>query len=362
MTLPKTMHAAILYGQKDVRIETRPVPEPGPGEVVLAVEAALTDGTDLKVYRRGYHAKMIQPPAPFGHEFAGTIVALGPDVLGWKVGDRVVGANSAPCNGCHFCLAGQDNLCDRIVFVNGAYAPYLLLPRQLVEHNLLPIPDKLDAASAALTEPLACVVKGIREMNLDQRDSIAVIGSGPIGLMAVRLASREAVDVALLGRRKDQLKLGKKLGATEVHLIRTEEEVGPILRNFNGEHGPEKIFEATGLPAVWEEAIACVRRGGIVNLFGGCPAGTRVSFDTNRLHYDDITLKSSFHHTRRDIRAALDLIVKGELKPHRLFDGEEPLDQLPRVLDEMDRRVRTLKTVIRPFTVASNSPEPRPAE
>src|SRR5437762_13168995 len=122
MRMNGTMIAAVLYGREDVRAERVPVPEVGAGEVRVRIGAALTCGTDLKVYRRGYHAKMIVPPAAFGHEFAGVLSEVAPDVRGWQVGERVVAANSAPCGTCFQCLHGQENLCDDLLFLNGAYA------------------------------------------------------------------------------------------------------------------------------------------------------------------------------------------------------------------------------------------------
>src|SRR5690606_6538176 len=119
--------------------------------------AALTCGTDLKVYRRGYHAKMIVPPAVFGHEFAGKIVEVHPETGGWDLGERVVCANSAPCGSCFYCQNGQENLCDDLLFLNGAYAESIVVPARLVKKNLLRLGDDVSFRDAALTEPLACV-------------------------------------------------------------------------------------------------------------------------------------------------------------------------------------------------------------
>ena len=345
---PQTMTAAILYGREDVRIEQRPVPSPGPGEALVAVEAALTDGTDLKVYRRGYHARMIVPPAIFGHEFAGSIAAVGPGVEDWPVGTRVVAANSAPCGDCYHCHRGQESLCDDLLFINGAYAQYVVIPERVVRRNLLTIPSGLSSSEAALTEPLACVVKGIRGMSPRPGDSIAIIGSGPIGLMAARVAVLAGCRVILIGRRQEQLEIGSEWGAEVTIGANLPEDLPGAIREVTAGRGPELVFEATGSPAMWEMAPKAVCRGGRVNLFGGCPAGTTASFDTGLLHYGEITLQSTFHHTPADIRTALSLISKGDIKPRRLFDSVEPLQSLPNVLKEMDARRRTLKTVIKP--------------
>src|SRR5450755_4364760 len=131
------MNAAVLYGQEDVRIERVPMPLPEPGEIVVRITAALTCGTDLKVYRRGYHAKMLVPPALFGHELAGVVYDIGAGVTKFAPGMRVVALNSAPCGRCYWCLHSQENLCADLLFNNGAYAEYIRVPARIVEKNTL---------------------------------------------------------------------------------------------------------------------------------------------------------------------------------------------------------------------------------
>ncbi len=182
------MNAAVLHGREDVRIERVPVPEAAPGELIVSVGAALTCGTDLKVFRRGYHARMIVPPALFGHELAGTVVQVGEGVTGFAVGDRVVALNSAPCGHCYFCERGQENLCDDLLFNNGAYAEFIRIPARIVAKNTLHVPDHVPFEHAALTEPLACAVDGSEDSHPRAGDTVAVIGGGPLGLMILHVA------------------------------------------------------------------------------------------------------------------------------------------------------------------------------
>src|ERR1700761_515992 len=170
------MKAAVLYGREDVRIERLPIPKADAGEIVVRVHAALTCGTDVKVYRRGYHAKMLQPPIPFGHELAGTVYEVGVGVAKFKPGDRVVALNLAPCDVCYFCLHGQQNLCDDLLFNNGAYAEYIRIPARIVAKNTLRVPDSMPLEHAALTEPLACAVHCFEDSNPRPGDAVAVIG------------------------------------------------------------------------------------------------------------------------------------------------------------------------------------------
>src|SRR6266498_1950650 len=186
------MKAAVLYGKEDVRIEEVAPATLKSGEVRIRIEAALTCGTDLKVFKRGYHAKMIVPPAVFGHELAGVIAEVSGaecQVSGeeWRVGDRVVVANSAPCGECFHCKVGQENLCEDLLFLNGAYAESIVVPARIVQKNLLRLKPETAFRDAALVEPLACVVQGIEDTRLARGQHVLVLGAGPIGLMFVAL-------------------------------------------------------------------------------------------------------------------------------------------------------------------------------
>ncbi len=196
------MMAAVLYGKEHLQVEPVAVPKIGSKDVLVRVRAALTCGTDVKVFRRGYHARMIVPPALFGHELAGDIVAMGGDVKGWEIGQRVVAANSAPCGKCYYCLQDQENLCEDLLFNNGAYAEYIRIPARIAEKNMYEIPDHVSYQDAALIEPLACVLRGLEESNVQAGQSVAIIGLGPIGLMFVRLAKVFGARVIALGRRR----------------------------------------------------------------------------------------------------------------------------------------------------------------
>jgi L-iditol 2-dehydrogenase len=339
------MKAAILYGREDVRIEEVPERELNPGEVRVRIEAALTCGTDLKVFKRGYHAKMIVPPAVFGHELAGIIVETHPDATGWAVGDRVVAANSAPCGHCFHCRESQENLCDDLRFLNGAYAESIVVPRRLVKKNLLRLKPETGFRDAALTEPLACVVLGMEDLKLWAGERILVIGAGPIGLMFVALAHHAGCVVTVAGRGETRLRAAQKLGATSViDVAGAEDLVAAVNKAKSGEF--DAVIEAVGQPAVWEAAVRLVRKGGKVNFFGGCPSGTSVTLDTGLIHYSNLGLLASFHHTPRTIRHALDFIESGVIRAADFVNGECSLDQLPDLLRSMAAGNRAVKTLV----------------
>ena len=182
------MMAAVLYGKEHLQVEPISIPTIDDGDILVRVRVALTCGTDVKVFRRGYHARMIVPPAVFGHELAGDVVAIGPDVKAFSVGQRVVAANSAPCEDCFFCRRGLQNVCEDLLFNNGAYAEYIRIPARIVESNTYQIPEHVSYHDAALIEPLACVVRGLEETAPRKGDTVAILGLGPIGLMFVKLA------------------------------------------------------------------------------------------------------------------------------------------------------------------------------
>ena len=327
------MQAAVLYGKEDVRVETVSLAELGPGEVQVRIGAALTCGTDVKVYRRGYHATMISLPARFGHEFAGVIEAVGPGVTAWAVGQRVVGANSAPCGACFYCMRGLEELCEDLLFLNGAYAEAINVPARIVAKNLYLLPDALSFEEAALAEPLACVVRGMEEVPVQTGETVVLLGTGPIGLCFIRLCVLAGARVLAVGRRAERLALARRLGAAEVYdLAQTPDIVATLRGRTEGGRGADKVIEAVGRPEAWEQAIAIARKAAIVNLFGGCPAGTSIPLDTHRIHYEELTLKGTFHHSPRTFAAALRLIANGDVPAREFIQQRAPLSALPEIL------------------------------
>ena len=268
------MNAAVLYGKEDVRIERVPLPEADRGEIVVRVHAALTCGTDLKVFRRGYHAKMLVPPALFGHEMAGVVHEVGPGVRGFRPGMRVVALNSAPCGGCYWCVRGQENLCEDLIFNNGAYAEYIRIPARIVAKNTLIVPQSLPLEHAALTEPLACVVRGLEETGAKPGDHVVVIGAGPIGLMFMHVAQLAGMEVIAVVKRDEQIASAVTFGATHVvHTAVTSDTVAEVRALTAHHRGVDVAIEAVATPLTWQWAVDMVRRGGTVNFLRGLRRG-----------------------------------------------------------------------------------------
>ncbi len=342
------MMAAVLYGKEDIRVESVAIPKLSEGDILVRVRTALTCGTDIKVFRRGYHAKMIVPPALFGHELAGDVVEIGKGVTKFRPGQRVVAANSAPCLECYYCRHGQENLCEDLLFNNGAYAEYIRIPARIVERNTYEIPPAMDYRDAALMEPLACVARGFDETGLGAGDTVVIVGIGPIGSMHLRLAKNAGARVIAIDRRAARLERAKQLGADEI--ISAEQNPDPVdaVRALTGGRGADAAIEAVGLPQTWELCVHLVRRGGTVNFFGGCTTDSRISLETQLLHYSEISCKASFHHTPRHVRKALDLIGRGVVTARDFVNREEPLAQLQAVLQDLANQNGHLKAAIIP--------------
>jgi L-iditol 2-dehydrogenase len=258
----------------------------------------------------------------------------------------VVAANSAPCGDCFFCKNNQENLCEDLLFLNGAYAESIVVPARIVQKNLLRLKPETDFRDAALTEPLACVVQGIEDLKLRAGQNILILGAGPIGLMFVALVKNLGCNVTVAGRRAARLEAAKNLGAAQVVDIGDGADLVSKIRAAT-EIKFDAVIEAVGKPEIWEAAVHLVRKGGAVNFFGGCPAGAKVSFETELIHYSNLTLLASFHHTPRTIRRALEFIESKVICAKDFVDGECPLTALPELFKSMAAGNRAIKTLIK---------------
>ena len=302
------MRALILHAPGDLRLEDVPEPVPRDGDVLLQVEVALTDGTDLKAYRRGHPVLLGPPPSPFGHEVCGIDVATG---------RRVVVANSAPCGACAACARGQETLCENLLpLLNGAYAELLLVPERIARRNLLPVPPGLAPEVAAIAEPLACCLHGIDMAGVRRGDTVAIVGLGPIGLMLCACAADAGGHPVGVGSREERRALTGCFGAVADDPV-----------------GADVVIEAAGTVEAWERALALVRPGGTVLAFGGLPRETRVEVDPYRIHYEEVRLVGSFHHTPRHFRAALAFLASGAYPFERLITHQVGLEGVAALFD-----------------------------
>ncbi len=330
------MLAAMFYGPMDIRMEQRIVPQPGPGEVLLQVATATTCGTDVKAYRRGHPLLFQQTPAGFGHEVAGIVAAKGTGVIQCRAGDAVVVANSAPCQHCFYCRRGKFSLCEDLLLLNGAYAEYLLVPERIVRQNLYQLAPGTSFVAAALTEPLACALHGIDASAIAPGDTVAILGSGPLGLLLAAAAKLQGAHVIITGHGEQRLALARHFGADvviDVGAMSPQEHCEAVRKKTDHQRGADVVIEAVGTPETWALATSMARPGGLVNFFGGCPSGTQVSLETRPLHYSELTLKGVFHHTPAYFAQALDLINNHSIDVEALITARVPLASTLEVFD-----------------------------
>ena len=290
------MRALRFYGPGDLRLEEVPRPEPGPGDVLVQIEVALTDGTDLKTFRRGHPLLLDSLPSPFGHEFCGIDVASG---------RRVVAANSA---------AGDDRG-EAPALLNGAYAEFLLVPERIASVNLLRVPAGLEPEVAAMVEPLACCLRGLDRAGIRADDRVAIVGAGPIGLMLCACVADAGGRPELVGGRPQRRELGPVFGAVP----------------GDGD-GADVVIEAAGTEEAWQRALELVRPGGTVVFFGGLERGSELRVDAFRLHYEELTLRGAFHHAPRQVRAALAFLASGARPFERLVSHRIGLEDVAALL------------------------------
>jgi L-iditol 2-dehydrogenase len=261
------------------------------------------------------------PPSPFGHEVCGVDVTTG---------RRVVVANSAPCGTCPACARGQETLCEHLFpLLNGAYAELLLVPDRIARRNLLPVPPNLAPEIAAMAEPLACCLHGIDVAGVQRGDTVAIVGVGPIGLMLCACVADAGGRPVGVGSRDERRTLAPSFGA-----VAADPE------------GADVVIEAAGAVAAWERALELVRPGGTVLAFGGLPRDAHVEVDAYRIHYEEVRLVGSFHHTPRHFRAALAFLASGAYPFERLVTHEVGLDGVGALFDDPPRDY--LKAAVRP--------------
>lgn len=371
------MRAAVLVRPGYVEMREVAVPAPGPGELLVRVDAALTCGTDLKTYQRGH--PRIPLPTPMGHEFSGTVAAVGAGVERFREGDAIACVPTAPCGACRLCRRGRENLCPDAVgrMVFGAFAEYVLLPRHIVDRHVFPRPATLAAHEAAALEPLACVVHGADRVALEHAGHVVFLGDGPITLLFLQVARlRGAERVIVVGRHEARLAVARELGAETIldpgaavreagegasgsrdGVVREAGAVvlrEAILERIGGV-GADVVVECVGRPEVWEAAPALAAPGGEVLLYGGCAAGTRASFDTLRLHYEEVDLKGAFHYRPASVREAYELLADGRVATGPLVTHRRPLGRLEEALGLVLRR-EAVKVALAP-EVASDLEE-----
>jgi len=347
----RRMRAAVLHGAEDVRFEEVPIPRPGPGQVLARVDVASVDFTDRKVYLRGHHP-MIRVPGLFGHEWAGTIAEVGPDAA-WRPGQRVASANSVPCDPagppCRQCARGRQSMCETIEYLNGAFAPYILVPARLARVNLHAVPPAVPLEQVVFAEPYACALQAARRLPAQPGETIVILGAGPMGLFltrALHLRHGERVTLVALDRLEARLAVAKRLGATHA-LNTTHTPAAEALRAATGRPDADVVIEAIGTLDTHREALSLVGRGGTLVGFGGVAPGQMLPVDLGHLHYQEIAILPIYHHTPVDVAESVRQLAAGQVPVEALVTARLPLTDLPAALQMVADRT-TLRTLLFP--------------
>jgi L-iditol 2-dehydrogenase len=331
------MRAYMYLGPGEIELRNVPVPTVEPDQILVKVRCALTDGTDLKTYRRGH--PNIKPPAMFGHEFSGDIVSVGNNVRGFEPGMRIVAHNSAPCFHCYYCKRGQHSMCQSLLFnPAGAYAEYATVPGEILRVSTFEIPDGITYSQAAAMEPLACVVHGQDVIDIKPGETVAIIGAGgSIGLMHVQLAVRRGASMVVgVDINEKKLETIKAAGASHVINGSQLDPIDEVMRLTN-DIGVDVAIESAGFVEAWDTALHCVRRGGRVLWFGGLKPGSNLDLDTKLVHYSEISLHGVFHATPMSVQRAFDFICQGLVDTNMLVTDTLPLEKLEDALQMMIR-------------------------
>ncbi len=321
------MRAVILHGPGDVRVDEVPAPEPGPGEVVVATLAALTCATDAKMAAAGAHPALGPLPAGLGHELAGEVVLVGEGATGVVPGDRVVVANSAPCDACPECAAGRPSLCRHITYLTGAFAERVRVPAPIVRRNLQALPAGLAPELAAAAEPFACAVHTADGCGPAGGREVLVLGGGVQGTLLAGLLAGRGDRVHLADPRPERRARALRFGADAVHDAPRDDDAAAALAGaLPGGRGADLVIEAVGRPQAWRAAVLLARPGGTVVLHGGLPAGAEAALPAAPLHYAELVVRGSYHHTPDAFARAVGLLAGGALPVAELLRDPIGLD------------------------------------
>ena len=322
------MRVAMYYNNLDVRVEEMPVPQIGPGELLVRVRASGICGSDVMEWYRVARAPMV-----LGHEVAGEIVQVGEGVERFNEGDAMVVTHHVPCNACHYCLSGHHTVCDTLretSFDPGGFAEYLRVPAINVDRGVFKLPGGLSFEEASFAEPLACVLRGQQRSNIRPGQSVLVLGSGLAGLLHINLArTLGAGRIVATDMVEYRLEAARKFGADFAFLA--TDDVPARLREVNDGRLADLVIVCTGAIPALKQALESVDRGGTVLFFAPTEPGVNISVPINDVFFrNDVTLTTTYAGAPANLASALELIGAGsvrvgEMITHRLGLAEAAL-------------------------------------
>jgi L-iditol 2-dehydrogenase len=336
------MKAAVYEGKERIVVKDVPDPVPTDGEVLLKIEACCVCGSDRRTFRHG-HA-LIPPPRILGHEFCGTVVETrAPAHIDLEVGDRVVMYIVMPCGTCRPCKDGKVNICltrkTMAYHFDGAYAEYTKIPaRAVAAGNLLKVKSDVPSPEMALCEPLGCSINAHGRLKIGLKDTVAVFGAGPIGIMHALLARLEgAQKVYLLAPPSKRLRNAEAFGFDAYVPVTPEGSHKEEVMRLTDGYGCDAIICACNSADAQVDAVEIAARSGRIEFFGGLPKSNPTAMlNTNLLHYKEINVTGSFSEKMSDFQAALALLESGRFPANRIVTHTLPLDRMTEAFDLMD--------------------------
>ena len=325
--IPKTQRVAVYYRNSDVRIEERPVPKIGPGELLVRIRASGICGSDVLEWYR-----IKKAPIVLGHEVAGEIAVAGEGVTRYRVGQRIAVSHHVPCNTCHYCLAGYHTACETLHTTNfdpGGFAEYVRIPPLQADRGVFPLADGVSFEEGSFFEPLACVVRGQRSANLRPGQTVAVLGAGISGVLHIALAKAlGAGRIIATDISEFRLNQARRFGADAV--FDAKDDVPRRVREANGGRPADLVVVCAGALSAFKQALASVDRGGTILCFATTDPGVELPVPLNEFWRNDVTLKPSYGNSPYDAKVALELIAARRVPVADMITHRLPLEDTPK--------------------------------
>jgi L-iditol 2-dehydrogenase len=341
------MKVAVYYANNDIRIEEKPVPKIGVGELLIRVEASGICGSDIMQWYR-----IDKVPLVLGHEIAGVVAEVGAGVKKYKKGDRVSASHHVPCGECRYCLDNHETVCEtlrRTFFDPGGFSEFLRLPKINVDKGVYLLPDEVSFDQATFIEPIACVLRGQKKADMKKGKSVLVIGSGVAGLLHIQMAKiNRASLVVATDINEYRLNIAKKLGADYV-INGLKEDVVNKSKELNAGRPFDLVIICTGAAKAMEDALSCVDRGGNILFFAPSTPDVKIPFSINKLFWrTEITVTSSYAGTPEEHLEALELIKKKRFNLADMITHRLKLLETQRGFQLVTEAKDSLKVIIQP--------------
>ena len=326
------MKAAFLHRPGDIRIEEMDIPVPEDDEALIKLKAVGVCGSDVHFYEVGRIGDfVVTDPLILGHECAGEVVEVGRNVKNIKVGDKVAIEAGVPCRKCHYCKQGRYNLCADVIFYatppfHGAFREYVAHP----EDFLFKLPEEMSYEEGAMIEPLAVGIYAAERGGVNVRDTVAIIGAGPIGLMTLQaVRARGAAEVLITEIEPFRLDFAKKLGASVTINAKEEDPVQKVLEYTNG--GADVVMEAIGLPETIQQSIKMARPGATI-VWIGMPTIDQIPIRAVEAICKDVDIRGIFRYANV-YQPAINLVSAGKIDVRSMITTSFTLDQVQEALE-----------------------------